>query len=44
MKDILDYVFFGNTVMNYSIAAFGILITWIVLKLIKRKLLVLLKN
>ncbi len=44
MREIFDYVFFGNTVMDYSIAAISILVTWIVLKLIKRKLLVVLKN
>lgn len=44
MEEILNYVFWGNSVLSYAIAALGILATWIVLKLIRRRLLGLLKK
>ncbi len=44
MDEILNYVFWGNSILNYVIAATGILTAWIVLKLIRRKLLVLVKR
>jgi len=44
MDDILSYVFWGNTVLNYTIAVTGIIVTWLLLKLIKGKLLALLKR
>lgn len=44
MDDILNYVFWGNTLINYVIVVIAIFVTWLVLKLIKRKLLGLLKK
>lgn len=44
MDDTLSYVFWGNTVLNYAITVTGIFFTWIVLKLIRGKLLALLKR
>lgn len=42
MEDILKKVFWGNTIMDYGIAAIGLFMSWLVLKLIKQKLLIVL--
>lgn len=44
MDDFLRYIFWGNTVLNYTLVVIGIFATWMVLKLIKGKLLTLLKR
>ena len=44
MDEILNQVYWGNTVLDYAIAICSILITWIVLKLIKGRLIGLLKK
>lgn len=44
MNDVFHYVLWGNTVLQYSFVLAGIIITWIILKLIKKRLLVLLKK
>ncbi|MEO6546368.1 MAG: mechanosensitive ion channel family protein [Ferruginibacter sp.] len=44
MKEVVNIFFWGNTLLDYGFVAVGILLTWLVIKLIKRRLLVLLKK
>ncbi|MEO5889635.1 MAG: mechanosensitive ion channel family protein [Ferruginibacter sp.] len=44
MKEIAKVIFWGNTLLDYGIAVLAILISWIVLMLIRRKLLLIFKN
>ena len=44
MDEILNQVYWGNTVLDYAIAICSILIIWIILKLIKGRLIGLLKK
>lgn len=44
MDEILHQVYWGNTVLDYAIAICSILIAWIILKLVKGRLITLLKK
>ena len=44
MDEFLEHVYWGNTVFAYLVAAGGIILAWIILKLIKKRLIRLLKN
>ena len=44
MDPFLERVYWGNTVLSYLIAAGGIILAWLILKLVKKRLIILLKN
>ena len=44
MDKILQYIFWGNTILQYAIVAASIIVVWIILKLVRRRLVVLLRN
>lgn len=44
MNSFLDQVYWGNTVLAYLVAAGGIIIAWIILRLVKNRLIAVLKS
>lgn len=44
MDEVLNKVVWGNSIADYSLAAIGILLTWIILRLFRRRLFVLIKK
>lgn len=44
MNKIIHYIFWGNTILQYAIAAATIILAWIILKLIRKRLLGLLRR
>lgn len=44
MDDLLKTVFWGNTVLSYIIAAGGVLLVWLILKLARRRIIIFLKK
>src|SRR4051812_7658803 len=44
MKELLNHVFWRNSVADYCIVLAGILLTWIIFKITRKKVLVIVKN